>query len=208
MAVISISRQYGAGGRAVGKMVARRLGYRFIDKAILHEVAEEANISQESVESIDRDKGDMIARLVPKLVPHRDFVSYIPGTKIKFNERLFRDFLRTAMVKLSGDGDVVVLGQGGQFILRNRPQTLIVMLYADEKDRIKSLERRYRFDAFKARTVVSSGEENRIKFLQAFNEGDPKDPALYHLLINTSIFSFETATDMICLAAQRINDMA
>jgi cytidylate kinase len=202
MAVISISRQYGAGGVSVGGMVASRLGYRMVDEAVLTEVAQQANISVQWVKEADRSAGDRLARLVPKILAHREFVRYLPGTTTKLDEKLYRQFLRIVIAKLGEEGRVVILGRGSQFILKDNPQAIRVMLRAEEKDRIASLEKRYGLSREKAAAVGQIAEKNRLNFLRGFKAGDPDDPQHYHLVINTSLVSHEKAADMICLLVE------
>ncbi|MBW2618658.1 MAG: cytidylate kinase-like family protein [Deltaproteobacteria bacterium] len=198
MAIISISRQYGAGGKVVGEMIAERLGYKLLDKAILTEVAKEAHISPDQVESLDRDKGDWLTRLVPKLLAHEDFVPFLPGTRVKYDENKFREFLKKVISKVGDEDRVVILGQSSQFILQDKKNVIKVFLYAEEEDRIKSLMKRYRLKRQQAYTIATSAEQNRIKFLRDFKMGDPDDRSLYHLLVNTSLISYDTAVNLVC----------
>ena len=62
MAVLTISRQFGAGGKTLGARVAQRLGYEFVDEGLLHKVAEKANVSLEWVEGVEREAGGHLMR--------------------------------------------------------------------------------------------------------------------------------------------------
>ncbi len=198
MSVVSISRQYGAGGTSVGELVAQRLGYQFIDQGILEEVAKEAEVSTQWVEEAERQAGDKLQRLVSKILTHKEFVRYIPGTKTKFDEKKYREFLRVVIAKLGAAGDAVILGRGSQFILQDNPAAVKVLLVAEEEDRIKSLRKRYGLSRKEALTIARVYEQNRLNFHRAFEAGDPNDFSLYHLVINTSLVSFEDAADLIC----------
>jgi cytidylate kinase len=68
MAVITISRQFGAGGKTVGKMIADKLGYTFADDDIIQMVAEAANVSPHWVESIEKEAGGKLSRVVSSMV--------------------------------------------------------------------------------------------------------------------------------------------
>jgi len=201
MPVICISRQYGAGGKTVGEMVAKRLGYQFFDHAILAEVAQEANLSIQWVERADRDAGDKLMRLVSKILANKNFIQYLPGTKTKFDEKKYRSFLRAAITKIGKSGRAVILGRGAQFILRDNPDALRIMLLAEDQDRINSLKKRYALKRSQAETIAHIDEGNRLNFLRAFEAGDPEDHHLYHLVINTSLVSYETAAGLICQLA-------
>ncbi len=60
MAVITISRQFGAGGKTLGKMIAKTLGYTFADDHIVEMVAEAANVSPHFVESVEKEAGSKL----------------------------------------------------------------------------------------------------------------------------------------------------
>ena len=71
MAVITISRQFGAGGETLGKKVAERLGYTFAHRDILQRVAEEANVSEDWVEAFEKEAGRRFSRFISGMVSHR-----------------------------------------------------------------------------------------------------------------------------------------
>ena len=71
MAVITISRQYGAGGKTLGKLISERLGYTFADNNIVQLVAKEANVSTNWVESFEKEAGSKLSRLINTMVSQR-----------------------------------------------------------------------------------------------------------------------------------------
>ena len=68
MAVITISRQFGAGGKTLGKRVAEKLGYPMIDNEIINKVAEMAKVSDDWVHSIEQEAGGKMMNFISKLV--------------------------------------------------------------------------------------------------------------------------------------------
>jgi len=198
MSAISISRQYGAGGSVVAGLVADRLGYQLVDQAILDEVAREARISIDWVRQMEREAGDWMARLVPKILANKNFVHYLPGTSTKFDEPRYRAFLQTVIAHMGGRGRVVILGRGAQFVLKSNPAAIRVLLIAEEADRIDSLMARYRLGRAKAVAIARDGEKRRLSFLRAFEAGEPDESRLYHLVINTSLISHQEAAELVC----------
>ena len=65
MAVITISRQFGAGGKTLGEMVAKELGYRFLDDVVIQEISKEANVSTSWVKSVEGPPGGHFPSLFP-----------------------------------------------------------------------------------------------------------------------------------------------
>ena len=71
MPVITISRQFGAGGRTLGKMVADELGLEFADSDIIEKVAEMANVSTHWVETVEKEAGGKLSRFISRVVSKR-----------------------------------------------------------------------------------------------------------------------------------------
>ena len=64
MAVLSISRQFGAGGWTLGKSISSQLGYKFVSSQIINEMAKEANVSTEWIKGVEKHAGDWLMRFV------------------------------------------------------------------------------------------------------------------------------------------------
>jgi len=203
MAVVSISRQYGAGGQVIGEMVAQRLGYRMVNRAILTEVAQKAGVSLRSVEDAEKEAGGLLSRLVAEVVKASPYVRNLPDYSATFDESDYRAFLKRVIADMAAQGSLVIIGRGSQFVLRDHPGAVRVMLVAQEEDRIKRLMSHYRLDRERAEQVARREEKKRIAFLKAFDATrDPDDPGLYHLVLNTSLVSLELAADFIAQLAR------
>lgn len=77
-----------------------------------------------------------------------------------------------------------------------------VLLVASEEDRIERLMRHYQLDREHAEQVARREEKKRLAFLRAFAAGEPDDPGLYHLVINTSLVKLDLAADLVTQVAQ------
>ncbi|OQX22970.1 MAG: hypothetical protein BWK80_28450 [Desulfobacteraceae bacterium IS3] len=198
MAVISISRQYGSGGWAVGEKVAARLRYRFVDQAMLDKVAHDAKVSVQSVQDIEKRAGDKWLAFFNELASSLAVVRHVPGVSSEFDEEKYRVFLKRVIFEIAAQGDAVIVGRGAQMILKDRPDVIHVSLVAKDEDRIKALMKRYGYDEKKADTVVYREEKKRLAFLRGFGVADPEDPVLYHAIINTSLVGDEGTADVIC----------
>ncbi|MFH1060361.1 MAG: cytidylate kinase-like family protein [Pseudomonadota bacterium] len=202
MAVVSISRQYGAGGRIMGEKIAEKLGYRLVDRAILTEVAHKAGVSVRSVQDVEQEAGGLLSRLVNELVKASPYVRNLPDYSATFDEEAYRAFLKKVIGEMAGQGNLVVVGRGSQLILRDTPGVVRVLLVASEEDRIERLMRHYKLDREHAEQVARREEKKRLAFLRAFAAGEPDDPSLYHLVINTSLVKLDLAADLVTQVAQ------
>jgi len=205
MAVISISRQYGSHGWAVGQMVAERLRYKLIDQAMLDKVAQNANISVKSIAEVEKTAGDTVLSFFSELAAALPFVKHAAGVSSDFDETKYRLFLKRTILQIAAQGNAVIIGRGSPLVLKDHPDALRFYLVAKDEDRVKSLMTRYGYDEKKADTVAYREEKRRLNFLKAFEAGNPEDPLLYHLIINTSVIKDKEAVDIICgLADARV----
>jgi cytidylate kinase len=198
MAVVTIARQYGAGARMVGRMIAERLGYRMIDKAILDQVARKADVSLKQVEDIEKMGGDRLLTFLSEAFSTSPRFRHLPGISAEFDEQKYVFFLKKAIADIADRGKAVIIGRGGQFILRDHPKVVRVYLVAEEEDRIKNLMNAYQMGRSKAEAVVRREEKKREAFLEKFGSGSSVDLLIYHLVINTSLVDYDMAADLIC----------
>ncbi|MEW5722827.1 MAG: cytidylate kinase-like family protein [Thermodesulfobacteriota bacterium] len=198
MAVVTITRQYGAGGHLVGELVAARLGYQLIDKKILHLVARQANVAVKSVEETERLAGDGLMKLISELVSTSSLTRHIPGIATEFDEDRYRLFLERTIREIASRDRVVIIGRGSQYILKDHPKTIRIYLVAREEDRIRNIMERYAASRNKAETIARQEENKRLSFLKEFGETHPESWSLYHLVINTSQVDPDLTVGLIC----------
>jgi len=198
MAVITISRQYGSGGWAVGQIVADALGYELVDHSMLDKVAQDAKVSVKSVQEIEKSAGDFFLSLFSELAASLSVVRHVPGVKDEFDENKYRLFLKRTISQIAVRGNAVIIGRGGQMILKDHPKAIRIYLVAEDEDRIKYLMNFYGYDRKRAETVALKEEKKRLNFLTGFDSGNPEDPHLYHLIINSSVVRDAVSADLIC----------
>ena len=198
MAVITISRQFGAGGVTLGKMVADAMGYTFADSDILQRVAKEANVSTNWVESFEKEAGSKLSRFVSSMVSKRWLDRVLGDERGYLDEQVYLDYLVLIIAQFADEGDVVILGRGSQYILNDHPDAFHVLLVDDLENRIKFLMNRYDMPRKKAERMVESEEQRRISLYKRLGKSDFESPHLYHLILNMGRTDLESARDMIC----------
>jgi len=208
MAVITISRQFGAGGRTLGKMIAEKLEYRFLDELIIKEIAKVARVSKNTVISLERSAGGPISRMIASLLS-RDYMERLTGEgKGYIDEQIYVDILQEVITKLAAEDNVVLMGRGGQYILQHTPDVFHILLVADMPDRIAFMRRFYRLSDRQAVEAVNNGAKRRSNLYRRMGRQDYDQPELYHLVINHSKVSLGKARDLVCdLITQEKNDI-
>ncbi len=198
MAVITISRQFGAGGRTLGKMIAEKLEYKFLDELVIKEIAKVARVSKDTVISLERSAGGAISRLISSLLS-RDYMDRLMGEgKGYIDEHVYIDTLREVITKLAEEDNIVLMGRGGQYILQDDPNAFHILLVADMPDRIAFMRQFYRLTDRQAEDAVNNGAKRRANLYRRMGKQDYDHPELYHLAINHSKVSLEMARDLVC----------
>lgn len=197
MAVITISRQFGAGGRTLGNMIAKKLGYRFLDDQIIQEIAKHANVTKETVISMERTAGGAISRIISSLLS-RDYMERLTGEGYGYmDEEVYVQALYDVMKNLASEGDVILTGRGGQYILENVEGVFHLLLVANKQDRVDFMKRHYKLTDNKAQAAVASGEKRRVSLYRKFGKEDYNDPDHYHMVLNMSWVSLEKAVVLV-----------
>ena len=203
MPIVTISRQSGAGGHILGQALAKRLGFRLIDREIINKIAEKANVSPESVELAEKEAGNILARLINEVLSQAFASRQVKESWMDLTEEKYVSFVKRVIPEMAAAENLVIVGRGGQVILPSRPDVVKVLLVADQEDRIRFLTENYSLDREEAEKVVRREEKHRIAYIEALGAENPDDPSLYTVVFNTSHVSLKDAEDFIVDLVQR-----
>src|ERR1044071_812687 len=148
MPVITIGRQFGAGGATVGHMLAKRLKLDFLDSQIIDEVARRLQLPKEEVEAEDEQPGSLLARLLvalgsastEPLIPAETAAWTPPNAAPTFDTRkAVLQITQHVIQEAARAGNVVIVGRGGAYILSKNPDPFHVLLRASEGVRLRAI---------------------------------------------------------------------
>jgi cytidylate kinase len=197
MAVITISRQFGAGGKTVGKKVAEKLGYTFIDEDIVQIIAEKAKVSPGWVESVEKEAGGRLSRIVSRMVS-RPLVDRVLKDEYGYiDEQIYIDYLVVLIAQMAEEGNVVFLDRGSQYILNDHPDAFHFLLINTHDNRIQFMVDRYELSIQRATQVVKSEEKRRTNLYKKIGKQDYDNAELYHMVINMAKVDLEDAVKTI-----------
>jgi hypothetical protein len=174
MTVITISRELGSEGDKIADLLCQELGYCRVDKDMLLQIAREAGVNVEAV--LAKEKAVLSK---PRLISS-DMTSLYSKDPSAFQKKSTLDdptytrVVRETMEDFARQGNGVIVGRGGQMVLREWPGALHVHLYAPKRQYIRAMH----------------------------NNASWKDLKYYHLAINTGAISPEAAAQVIMLAAR------
>jgi len=198
MAVITVSRHFGAGGWTLGEKLAKRFGYRCIHEGMITEVAAKAKVTSEQIRALEEIGADKLMRFLHKLVK-TSYVERLTSDKYGFvDEKIYVDTVRNIIQELYEQGDVVIIGRGSQYILKGFANTWHLLLVGDLPDRIRFVMNKYQLSESEAEKGIKKRDQTRTRFLNFFSESKSHDdPLLYDLVLNMSRISMEKVEQLV-----------
>ena len=172
--VITISREYGSGGRYVGELLAKNLGIPFYDKNLIILSAKESG-------------------LAPKYVKENEQTLDGPQT----NDDLL--FIATTKVieKLYRTGSCIIVGRCGNYILKDKKDVLKVYLYSSMEDKINRVTKYYHIASHKAVSTINKVNKDRKKHYKYYTNTNLDDLNNYDLILDVSKFGVEKTAEII-----------
>jgi cytidylate kinase len=201
MSVITIARQLGAGGKTLGETVANQLGYDFYDNEIIQMVAEQARVSTDVIVSAEKNVDGKFKKLMSSLVPKTFADRVQENDQGVINEEIYVDHLTTIIKQIASQGNVVILGRGGQYILESAEDAHHVLLIADSDHRRKFLAKKYDLSYDQAMEAMDVEDKRREHLYRKFGRDDYDHWSNYDIIINMTRISLQKAVDQICMLA-------
>ena len=201
MSVITISRQFGAGGKTLGRRLADTLGYYYADEDIIDRAVVEVSVAPDGKKILETEPSDKVKIFISKLNPFGTSLMELPlSNKERYIDGFkYFELLNLIIPKIAKDGNAVIVGRGGQYILHDFDDTYHLLLIADEEDRIKFVENYYRASREKTIKILKRMTKRRSNLYSYFGKKDYDNPKLYDLILNMSKFSIEKAVELISM---------
>jgi cytidylate kinase len=210
MPVITIQRQYGAGGETIGAMVAQRLGAELVDRKIFEEVAVRLELTHDEVEKHEEAAGSFLNRVLQALggasvefaappeaaawtPPYSDPAFDTRKAVLKVTQEVIREAART--------GNAVIVGRGGGYVLLDHPGVLNVFIRASESDRLAHMKQLQGLSDELARRRLKQIDANRGAYIRQVYDHDWLHPSHYHMVLDSGRLGYERAADAIVAVA-------
>ena len=194
--IITISREFGSGGRTIGRQVAEKLGYKFYDAEIIERVIEKSGLSREIVEKYDEyatHKSSFLYSIA---------INSANASADSYHGTSFASQVHIAQIQvineIAKEGNCVIIGRGADYILRDRADVLNVFVYADMKfkcDRVLSL---YGETDKKIEDRIKDKDTKRRVFYRSFAMREWGVYQNYHMMLDSGIIGLDRCADMIC----------
>jgi cytidylate kinase len=211
--VVTISRQFGSGGAEIGRIVAEESGLLYVDQAIIAEVAKRLGINEEQAARQDEQVAGQVGRILEALRSSSPFnLNYNTllkptNTPIQAREEAYLHLTQRVILELATEGDVVIIGRGSQFLLHGAARTLHIYIFAPLDIRIEQIMKLHHVNRNKAKEMIERRDYEHNAYLGRYYGGNQNQPHLYHLLINTGLFTYELAAHFIQQALPLVKEM-
>lgn len=197
MAVITISREFGTDGEKIAEKVAERLGYEYIGQNLIAEIAKELRLSESETEMFHKISQSRILRFVDRYTcaTVQKVVSREHGC---LDDNNYYEVTKKLVQDVYDAGNVIILGWGGQCILRGKPDTLHVRLIKETDLKIKEVMKAENLSQKAAKTFIEREEGDLKDYIKKYFNEDWNAAYLYDIVIDMGKKSVEKAVDMIC----------
>jgi cytidylate kinase len=198
--IICVSRTLAAGGEEAGRLVAQKLGFRYVDREIVVRAAERARVSRETVERAERPEG-LVARILRALASSADvgggYAVRSTPTSLGY-ERL----IEGTICEAAENGDVVIVAHGGSIALAGMDGLLRVLVTASPGARASRLAGQTDLSEGAAEKAIHESDRKRIEYLSGFYNVQQELPTHYDLVVNTDTITPAEAAQLVVGAAE------
>jgi CMP/dCMP kinase len=201
--VITISRQYGAGGSDVARRVADALGWSVVDNELVERVAERAGIPAAQVAERDERAPGFVERLTRTLAAATPDLFPPPGgTVADLDEATLVRITEGVVGEMAGKGRVVLVGRAAPAVLAQQEDALHVKLVAPRPFRIHAASQRLGMDPAEVVKIVDDTDAMRGRYHREYYHRDWADPLNYHMVLNTGALGLAAAAAVIVARAR------
>lgn len=211
MGVITIGREFGAGGEQVGHLVADRLGWDFYDQRLVSEVARKLALSEAFVARHDERRAGFLDRLLQQLAgadfssPQDPSIWAPPFQDPAFDpSRAVLQLTQEAVRTAAATGNCVIVGRGSTYILRGQPGVLSVFLRARAESRQRLVMEVFNLDSEAAAKRIRETDANRSAWIREVYGHDWSHPSHYDMVLDTGALGFPAAAEAVLAVAANL----
>ena len=186
--IITISREFGSGGRFIGEEVAKKIGIAYYDKNIISQIAEESGLSpdyiQESAE-LSPKKGLFAYALAGRDITGRSVEDMVYETQ------------RKVILELADKEPCVIIGRNADYILKDRDDALNVFIHGDMPEKIQRISQLYRVTEQEAVKMMADTDKRRMTNYNFYTDQKWGKASNYTLCLNSSQLGYDRCEAII-----------
>ena len=190
MAIVTVSHEMGSGGAEIGAALAERLGYRYVDQDMISQAARQYGVGEEKLTQLDETKPSLFERFD---VETRQYITV----------------LQSALLDVAEQDNVVIMGRGGQVLLRGIIHVLRVRVMAPFDMRVKRVMKKMAgqmgetVDVRTTAEMVRRSDQEKFGRMRYLYDVDWGDPSLYDLVLSTEKLTIDAAVEVVLSLLRR-----
>ena len=186
--IITISREFGSGGRFIGEEVAKKLGIAYYDKNIINQIAEESGLSPDYIQES------------AELSPKKGILAYaLAGRDItgKSVEDMVYEVQRKVILELAEKEPCVIIGRNADFILKDRDDVLNVFIHGNMPEKMKRICQLYNVSEQDAVKMMTDTDKRRMTNYNFYTDQRWGKASNYTLCLNSSQLGYDKCEEII-----------
>lgn len=183
--IITVSREYGSGGRYIARLVADKLGIKFYDKDFIKRLAKETGLSEAYIEENEQKRKSLDTL-------EQDSITGLSGRDEIFIKE------SELIQKVAQEESCVIVGRCADFILKDNKNTIKVFIYNSEQGKLERATKFYKMNKEKAKKEIKKINKQRANHYKYYTGREWKTYSNYDICINSDTFGVEKSADMIC----------
>lgn len=186
--IITISREFGSGGRFIGEEVAKKLGIAYYDKNIINQIAEESGLSPDYIQES------------AELSPKKGILAYaLAGRDItgKSVEDMVYEVQRKVILELAEKEPCVIIGRNADFILKDRDDVLNVFIHGNMPEKMKRICQLYNVSEQDAVKMMTDTDKRRMTNYNFYTDQRWGKASNYTLCLNSSQLEYDKCEEII-----------
>lgn len=193
--IITIGREYGSGGRMIGKLLAERLGISFYNREIIEMAAKKSGMSEKAFESVDETAASSL--LYSIATGSYMFGNYVsPQVELPLNDKLF--IIQSEIIKsIANKESCVIVGRCADYILKDRKDVINIFIHADKEIRKERAIKEYGISANKVDSYLNKIDKKRGTYYNYYTGEKWGRSRNYHLCLDSGMLGIEGSVHMI-----------
>ena len=194
--IITISREFGSGGREVGEKLAAKLGIKLYDKELLQQAAKDSGFCEEIFENHDeKPTNSFLYSLVMDTYSVSGY-SAAPFLDMPLNHKVFLAQFET-IKKIAEKESCVIVGRCADYALSDNPDCINIFIHADLDVRIKNVSRNLNITENKARDIINKTDKQRASYYNYYTSKKWGDSKSYNLSLDAGKLGTDNCVEMI-----------
>lgn len=197
MALITIYKDFASGGRELGRLLAKKLGYHYVDKYLFQKVAGDLDVSEGTLESFEQSREYRISNLFSSAFS-KGYIQRIVGyDKSVVEEREYQKSLKNLILGVAKEDDAVIIGRAAHYFLRDMENSYRFRVVAPLEWRIKYAVEKLGLSPSQAERVIGKRDKNQAWFHRSVCGENFDSPLFFHLTLNMSLISLDKVSELV-----------